>query len=84
MCVLNAQCLVIASEIFENIANNHMGWGQISILLGTRHVVYQKLSSFVEKRISMLTGLKVSSSVCKCLFYRPEHNAKWGLLVIEF
>ena len=49
LCLLNAQCLVIASEIFQNIANNHMGSGQISILLGTRHVIYQKLSSFVEK-----------------------------------
>ena len=24
----------------------------------------------------MLTSLKVSSLVCKCVFYRPEHNAK--------
>ena len=30
------------------------------------------------KRISMLTGLKVSSSACKCVFYRPKHNAKSG------
>ena len=27
------------------------------------------------KRTSMLTGLKVSSLTCKCLFYRPEQNA---------
>ena len=26
----------------------------------------------------MLTGLKVSSFTCKCVFYRPEHNAKEG------
>ena len=26
----------------------------------------------------MLTGLKVSSLTCKCVFYRPEHNAKGG------
>ena len=24
----------------------------------------------------MLTGLKVSSFLCKCVFYRLEHNAK--------
>ena len=24
----------------------------------------------------MLAGLKVSSLVCKCVFYRPEHNPK--------
>ena len=26
----------------------------------------------------MLTGLKVSSLACKCVFYRREHNAKSG------
>ena len=26
----------------------------------------------------MLTGLKVSSLACKCVFYRSEHNAKGG------
>ena len=25
----------------------------------------------------MLTGLKVSSLACKCVFYRLEHNVKW-------
>ena len=24
----------------------------------------------------MLTGLKAPSLTCKCVFYRPEHNAK--------
>ena len=24
----------------------------------------------------MLTGLKVSSLACKCVFHRPEHTAK--------
>lgn len=24
----------------------------------------------------MLTGLKLQSFVCKCIFYRPEDNAK--------
>ena len=34
--------------------------------------------------ISMLTGLKVLSLACKCVFYRPEHIAKGGLHGIEF
>ena len=32
----------------------------------------------------MLTGLKVSSLACKCVFYKPEHNAKAGPHGIEF
>ena len=32
----------------------------------------------------MLTGLKVSSMTCKCVFYRPEFNAKAGAYGIEF
>ena len=32
----------------------------------------------------MLTGLKVSSLTCKCVFYRPEHNTKEGPHEIEF
>ena len=30
---------------------------------------------FCIKRIPMLAGLKNSSLACKCVFYRPEHNA---------
>ena len=32
----------------------------------------------LEKRIFMVTSLKVSSLACKILFYRSEHNAKGG------
>ena len=32
----------------------------------------------------MLTGLKVSSLACKCVFYRPEHNDKEEPHGIEF
>ena len=31
----------------------------------------------------MLTGLKVSSSACKCVFHRLEHNANGGPYGIE-
>ena len=32
----------------------------------------------------MLTGLKVSSLVSKCIFYRPDHNPKGGPRGIEY
>ena len=32
----------------------------------------------------MLTGLKVPSLGCKCVFYRPEYNAKVWPHGIEF
>ena len=32
----------------------------------------------------MFKGLKVSYLVCKCVFYRPEHNAKGGPHGTEF
>ena len=32
----------------------------------------------------MFMGLKVSSLVCKCIFYRPEHNGKEGPQETEF
>ena len=37
-----------------------------------------------KKRISRLTGFKVSSLVCNCVFYRLEHNTKRGPHGIEF
>ena len=36
------------------------------------------------KEISILTGFKVSSLTCECVFYRPELNAKAGAHGIEF
>ena len=36
------------------------------------------------KRILMLTGLIVSSLVCKYVFNRPEHDAKEGPHRTEF
>ena len=32
----------------------------------------------------MLTGLKVTSLTCKCLFCRPEHSANGGPLKLSF
>ena len=41
------------------------------------HTIGTKLvSNLCIKRISMLTGLKVSSLTCKCVFYRTKQNAK--------
>ena len=42
-------------------------------------MLYNKRNQFfVEKKMPMLTGLKVSSLACKSAFYGPEHNANWG------
>ena len=38
----------------------------------------ESYQDFCRKTMAILTGLKVSSLTCKCLFYRPEHNAKGG------
>ena len=44
-----------------------------------------KVSKFyVEEKISMLPGLKVSSLASKLVFYRSEHNPKGGPNEIEF
>ena len=32
----------------------------------------------------MLTGLKMSSLECRCVFYRPENNAKRGPMELNF
>ena len=32
----------------------------------------------------MLTDLKVSSLACKCVFYRPEHDAKADPMELNF
>ena len=48
---------------------------QDGIKLGAKPAIYQKLANFNEKRVSMLTGLEISSLACKCVFYRPEDNA---------
>ena len=43
-----------------------------------------KLQVLHRKGVSMLIGLKVSSLTCKCVFYRPEVNAKVRPHGIEF
>ena len=37
-----------------------------------KHVIWQKIASLCRKRVSMLTGFKVSPLARKCLSYRPE------------
>ena len=46
--------------------------------------ILKSLQVLHRKGISMVTGLKVSSLTCKCVFYRPELNAKAGPHGIEF
>ena len=48
--------------------------------LVTKHVLYQKLVNFMQrKNISLLTGFKLPSLLSKCVFDRPEHKANRGL-----
>ena len=65
----------------ENVSDKYSLWDQdqIGIKLGTDFIIYQELENFMYKRISMLTGLKVASMPCKCVFYRTNQNAKGGL-----
>ena len=64
-----------------NVSDKYSLWDQdqIGIKLGTDFIIHQKLENFMYKRISMLTGLKVASMPCKCVFYRANQNAKGGL-----
>ena len=43
-----------------------------------------KVSKFYIKRRSMLTDLKFFSLTSRCLFYRPEHNAKGDPMELNF
>ena len=50
-----------------------------------RNMLYNKSQQTLHaKRISLLTGLKVSSLACKGVLYRIEHNAKGKSHGIEF
>ena len=39
---------------------------------------------YIEKEIPMLKDLKVPSLACKCVFYRPEHDAKEDPIKLNF
>ena len=46
---------------------------------------YTKASKiYVQKRISILAGLTLSSLACKCVFYRPKHNAREDSMQLNF
>ena len=47
------------------------------------HAIGVKLVSEWEQDM-LLTSSEVSSLACKCVFYKPEHNAKWWSHEIEF
>ena len=50
-----------------------------------QNMLYTKSQQILRrKKISMLTGFKVPSLICKCVFYRPEHNSKSGPHEIDF
>ena len=58
-----------------------LSWGQVGIKSGIKHVIYQKLASFMQKKdiYGMVADLKVGSLTFKYVFHRPEHNAKGGI-----
>ena len=64
-----------------NVSDKYSPWDrdQIGIKLGTDFIIHQKLENFMYKRISMLTGLKVASMPCKCVFYRTNQNTNGEL-----
>ena len=62
-----------------------MGSGSNWYQIGNKACYILKACKFyIEKGISMLTGLKVSFLTCKWVFYRSELNAKAGPHGIEF
>ena len=55
----------------------HSPWdgGQTDIKLGTKHNIYHQLTTFTWGKDVFVNRLE---GVCKCVFYRPEYNAKEG------
>ena len=51
-------------------------WGQTGIKLETKHVMYQKLVNDMDKKDIYVNRLETVPLASKCIFYRPEHNAK--------
>ena len=58
--------------------------GQIDIKLGTKHVIDLKLANFTYKKDIYVNRIGSVSLACKCVFYRPERNAKEGPHIIGF
>ena len=54
--------MFLAVSFRDSPSVNGIPWdqGQISIKLGRKHVMFQKVSKFTCKKISLLTGLKLS------------------------
>ena len=62
-----------------------MGLGPNWYQIGNKTCYIPKVRKFyVEKKMSMLSGLKVSFLACKCAFYRPEHNVRWDPIELNF
>ena len=59
-----------------------MGSGSNLYQIGNK--IRYMLKVLHRKGISMLTNLKLSSLTCKCLFHRPELNAKASPMELNF
>ena len=63
--------------------NKVHGVGAKMVLNLEQNTLYMKSYQILYRK-RMLRGLKVSSLVCKCAFYRLEHNAKREPLELNF
>ena len=78
--VFDKQLISITEIVLKSLRTSD---GQIGMKLGTKHVIYQKIAIFFVKKVSILSGLKVSSLTWKCVYCRPKH-AKEGSQGTEF
>ena len=77
--------VIIDSIVFvESDIVTHGIWAKL-VSNWEENLLYIKSQQILSrKRMSMLTGLKVSSLACKCVLYRPERNAKENLMELDF
>ena len=74
----------IISRVAKRCNNGPLATGQIGIKFVTRHVIYHNLAIFTWKKHIYVTGFETSSLICKCIFYKPEHNTNGDPLKLCF
>ena len=84
MYVLLAQPHLITRSDITFLLYSLWDRGQIGTKLGWKYVIYQKVTTFCRIRIFMSTGLKILFFLCKCVYYRPQHNAKGDTMERNF
>ena len=74
--ILGPTATLFALHIFYGTGAN---WYQIQ-----KKTYTKSFQILCRKKISMLTGLKVSPLAHKCVFYRPDHNTNGGPMKMNF